>query len=498
MRNHGKFKVRRSATICLFSKDDNEMMKAKTGNWFIDNPQRGRSNNSVVLLRDQITREEFAEIMKSVKDFGEPGFVFTDDLDFGFNPCVEIGLYPKTKDGQTGFQMCNLSEINGSQCVDMETYMRATKAAAILGTLQAGYTNFGYVSSATKEVTDREALLGVSITGWMNHPEFLFDEEVMKRGAENVKYWNKVVAEMIGINQSARTTCTKPSGNASVLLGTASGIHGEHSPRYFRNVQMNEMDDVLGLIEKSNPKMVEKSVWSTTGTDKVVSFPIESDPDSVYKNSLLGVKQLEYVKKAQQVWVESGTNVDLCVNSKLRHNISNTITVDDWDEVEQYIYDNRQYFAGISLLAASGDKAYAQAPFTEVFTAEQIFTKYGVGSMFASGLIVDGLHAFNNSLWTACDTLMGFGEKLDSENSADLLKRDWVRRASKFATNYFDGNVHTMTDCLKDCYNLHRWESISKSIKPVDFVGGLCKTKEIEIDTIGAMNCNGGQCEVNF
>lgn len=505
--------VRRSATICMFSKDDEEMLNAKTGRWYIDNPQRGRSNNSVMLLRGEVTREEWAHIMKSVRHSGEPGFIFTDNLDFTFNPCVEIGKLPVTIDGISGIQGCNLTEINGGMCTSPEVLERATKAAAILGTLQAGYTEFKYISEASKRIFEREALIGVSITGWMNNPDVLFDEGNMSSGAENVKYWNKLTAKLIGINPAARTTCVKPSGNASVLLGTASGIHGEHSPRYFRNVQMNDQDDVLHAFVKNNPKMVEDSVWSSTGTDKVVSFPVESKEGSIYKNDLMGVKQLEFVKKAQQVWVEHGTNVELCADPKLRHNVSNTISVDDWDEVEEYIYNNRQWFAGISLLAASGDKAYPQAPFTEVLTAQQIMDKYGDASLFASGLIVDGLHAFGDNLWRACSTLMGDGEKLDPEDSHDLLKRDWVRRAGKFAENYFGANplftesdvegafkylegVLEMTNCLKDCYNFHKWKTIERTIVETDFTQELTEKTFTDVDTMGAIACQGGACEI--
>jgi len=490
--------VRRSATICLFDKDDQDMLKAKTGDWYVTNPQRGRSNNSVVLLRDQLTREEWAEIMKSVKDFGEPGFIFTDNLEFCYNPCVEIGMLPTAEDGESGFQFCNLTEGNGGKCVDIPTFHRMCKASAILGTLQAGYTDFKYLTDATRRITEREALIGVSITGWMANPELLFNEQNMIDGAEIVKQVNKEIAALIGINPAARTTCAKPSGNASVILGTDSGIHGAHSPLYFRNVQMNEHDEVAKIIAETNPKMVEKSVWSSNGTDVVVSFPITSKEGSLYKDQLLGVKQLEYVKKAQQFWVEHGTNADLGVDKNLRHNISNTITVDNWDEVEQYLFDNRQWFAGVSLLSSMGDRAYAQAPFTEVLTPQQILDRYGAASMFASGLVVDGLHAFNNNLWMACDTVMGFGLKIDPENSEDLLKRDWIRRATKFANNFFDGAVLEMTFCLKDCFNLHKWESINRSYKPVDFSTQLSKQVYTEVDTMGSQACAGGACSVTW
>lgn len=402
------------------------------------------------------------------------------------------------KTGETGFQGCNLTEINGGMCNSREVLMQATAAASIIGTLQAGYTNFKYMSPVTKDIFEREALIGVSITGWMNNPDILFNESNMKEGAENVKFWNKKIAELIGINQAARCTVVKPSGNASVLLGTASGIHGEHSPLYFRNVQMNEQDDVLALIQQVNPAMVEESVWSNTKTDKVVSFPVESKPGSIYKEDLLGVKQLQFVKMAQQVWIEHGTNVDLCVDKNLRHNVSNTITVDNWDEVEEYIYSNRQWFAGVSLLSSMGDKAYPQAPFTEVFTSEQIVAKYGDAALMASGLIVDGLHAFGNNLWQACDTVNGWGEKLPEEGKESLLKRDWVRRAIKFANNYFKSDVLEMTNCLKDCYNLHRWSKITRNIVPIDFATELKEKHFVEADSLGSQGCAGGTCEITF
>lgn len=491
--------VRRSATICVFDKDDQAMLAAKTGDWFVKNPQRGRSNNSALLIRSELDRTEWANIMKSVKDFGEPGFIFADNKEFMFNPCVEIGMLPTCSEtGESGFQFCNLTEINGGKCDTPEKFMRACKAASILGTLQAGYTNFTYVSDATRRITAREALIGVSVTGWMNNPTVLFDEQNMIDGATLVKKWNADTAALIGVKRAARTTCVKPSGNASVLLGTGSGIHGEHSKMYYRNVQMNDQDDVLALISRVNPEMVEDSVWSNTGTDKVVSFPVISKEGSIFKHDLLGVKQLEYVKKAQQFWVEYGTNVELCVDKNLRHNVSNTITVDDWDEVEQYIFDNRDWFAGISLLSAYGDKAYPQAPFTEVFTAQEIMDKYGEASMFASGLIVDGLVAFNQNLWKACDTANGWGLKLDAESKEDLLRRDWIRRATKFAKNYFNGDVLEMTNCLKDCFNLHKWKNIERSMEFIDFATTLQKKAFVEVDSLAGQACAGGACDANF
>lgn len=488
--------VRRSATICLFSHDDEEMVKAKTGNWGSTNPQRGRSNNSAVIIRDEISKQEFEKIMESVEQFGEPGFILTDSKEFTYNPCVEIGKYPMTLSGFSGWQGCNLCEINGGKCNEEETFLRACKAAAILGTLQAGYTDFKYLSGHTKEIFEREALIGVSVTGWMNNPEILFDEKILTKGARLVREINKKVAEIIGINAAARTTCAKPAGNASVLLQTASGIHGEHAPRYFRHMQLNKDTEVSRLLLERNPSMIEESVWSSNGSDYVCAIPDIAPENSIFKNDLLNEKQLEFVKKVQQVWVEEGTNIDLCVDPRLRHNVSNTISVTDWKAVTDYVFENRKYFAGISFLAATGDKDYPQAPFTEVFTMEQITKNYGVGSMFASGLIVEGQHAFNNDLWAACSTLLGEGEELDKESHLSLLKRDWVRRAGNFATKYFGGDIKKMTYCLKDVQNLHKWEKITKNIQNIDWAKELKEKQYTDIDTMGAQACSGGACDI--
>lgn len=489
--------IRRAATLCLFSKDDQEMMTAKTGDWFTTNPQRARSNNSVLLVRSQLTSAEFKAIMDNAKAFGEPGFVFAESTECGFNPCVEIGMWGKTADGRSGFQFCNLTETNGGACVDLDTLLRASEASAILGTLQAGYTDFPYLDDATKTITEREALLGCSITGWMSNPEVLFNEDHMRMAAQMIVKTNDIVAKMIGINPAARTTTVKPAGNASILLGCASGIHGEHAPRYFRNVQMNEQEEVAQLLQQTNPAMVCRSVWSRAGTDLVISFPIEAPGHALFKSELMGVKQLEYVRKAQQVYIAHGKTEARCVQPFLSHNVSNTITVDDWETVSSYIFENRADFAGISLMAQSGDRAFAQAPFTEVFTAEQITRMYGDAAIFASGLIVDGLHAFNNNLWNACDTLLGYGVTLNDTSTEHLLMRDWVRRGRKFANTYFGGDVHKMCNALKDVSNLHKWSAIMRGFTPVNFVDNMHARRFTDVNTMGAQACAGGACELS-
>ena len=488
--------VRRSATICLFSPDDEEMMNAKTGNWFMDNPQRGRSNNSAVIVRDETTPEQFGKIMESVKQFGEPGFVFVESKEHTTNPCVEIGMYPQINK-KSGWQGCNLTEINGGKCNTEEDFYKACRAASILGTLQAGYTDFKFLTDTSKLIFDREALLGVSITGWMNNPDILFNEKILEKGAQIVKDVNREVARIIGINAAARTTCVKPSGNASVLLQTASGIHAEHSNMYIRNVQMNKESEITQAIMKTNPYMVEESVWSAGGTDVVVSFPILPNKGSMYKDDLLGIKHLELVKKAQKHWVEAGTNEDLCADKGVRHNVSNTIIVDDWDEVEKYVFENRHSFAGISFLPMTGDKDYNQAPNTAVITSKEMVKKYGDAAVFASGMVVDALKCYNN-LWDACSTAKGFGEDISLETSENALKRDWIRRFDKFADNYLKSDKALAEHCLKDAYLLHKWNKIQSTLKTVDWKEDIREKKYTDVDTLAAAACAGGACEIDF
>lgn len=488
--------VRRSATICLFSADDEEMINAKTGNWFVDNPQRGRSNNSAVIVRDEITRQAFKKIMASIKEFGEPGFYFVDNRDFTTNPCVEIGMFPQIN-GESGWQGCNLTEINGGKCTSKEEFFKACRAGAILGTLQAGYTDFKYLSGTSKAIFEREALLGVSVTGWMNNPEVLLDADVEREGAEIVKAVNEQVATLLGINPAARTTCVKPSGNASVLLQTSSGIHAEHSPRYIRHVQLNKDSEVAQLILESNPYMVEESVWSTNKTDYCVAFPVISPEGSLYREDLYATKLLEKVKLVQQNWVEAGTNIDRCADPRIRHNVSNTVTVmpHQWTQVEDYVFDNRNYFAGISFLAGSGDKDFAQAPNTEVLTEDQIVSRYGKAALFAAGLIVDTRSSGFRDLWEAT-SIAQMPEEYRGEVSD--IRKDWLRRFKKFADNYFSGDMKQTEYCLKDVYLLHKWTKIQQNLKAIDFISQLGEKKFTDIDTMGAIACQGGACEISF
>jgi len=483
--------VRRSATIFLFDPSDEEMMNAKTGNWFAENPQRARSNNSALIVRKTADRDTFHKLMQSVKDFGEPGFVFADSEDHAYNPCVEIGMFPQT-DGISGWQGCNLTEINGAKTNTEKEFLAACRGAAILGTLQAGYTNFKFVTDVTKKIFEREALLGVSVTGWMNNPDVLLQEEIMKKGALLVRETNRKVAAMVGINAAARTTCVKPAGNASVLLKTSSGVHGEQSPFYIRNVQMNKDSEVSQLIKKLNPYMVEESLWSQNKTDYVVSFPVIAPRNSIWKKDLYGINLLEKVKLIQQNWVEYGTDESLCVDSSVRHNVSNTIDVlpSQWEEVEEYLFKNRDYFAGVSLLSATGDKDFAQAPFTAVETEEEIVQKYGRGAMFASGLIVDGVKIFDN-LWSAIN-IANYGETESNQEKADI-RADWIRRFNRYVESYFKSDRKKAEYCLKSVHILHKWTKIQESYSDINFVALLESKKFTDIDTTGSAACVGVQ-----
>jgi ribonucleoside-triphosphate reductase (thioredoxin) len=493
--------VRRAATICVFSYDDEDMLNAKIGNWFQKNPQRARSNNSALLLRNKVTNEEFNKIMTRVKEFGEPGFIFTDDLETLFNPCVEIGLYgySHNDDGTTesGFQFCNLTEINGVRCNSEKEFYKACKASAILGTLQAGYTDFKFLSPSSKKITERESLLGCSITGWMNNPEILFNKDILKRGIEIIKETNEIVAKMLEINPAARLTTVKPSGTSSILLSCASGISGEHSKYYIRNVQMNKETEIAKLFQKRNPYMIEDSIWSAGNTDFVVSFPITAPKNSIFKEDLFGVKLLEKVKFIQENWIIPGTVKERCVNKTITHNVSNTISVpkDEWDEVSDFVFENKNYFAGIAFLSATGDKDYAQAPFTSIKMQDELIESYGPAAIFASGLIVEGLKLFDN-LWIACSALEYGLSDTDKDEHRDNLKKEWIRRLKNFAANYFDNDMKKAEYCLKDCFLFHKWMKITQNLKDINFSKELIKKAYVPIDTLGAIACSGGNCEV--
>lgn len=487
--------VRRSACSVIMDDGDEEMIGAKLGNWRQENPQRARSNNAIGLLRNEFSKERMEEIIGMNQGDNEISFILVNDEEEVSNPCREITFRPVLEDNRSGLQMCNLTEINASLCKDREQFLRACKIGAILGTLQAGYTDFPYLGKDTEDIIKREALLGVSITGWMNMP-WLFNAELLQEGAKLVISTNEELAKILGINPAARCTTVKPSGNASVILGTASGIHADHSLRHFRIMQLNKEADSAKYLEENQPWLLEESVWSATNSDWVVFIPIENEETGLFKDQIKGTKHLEYIKLVQENWVDAGTNVQHCLKPWLKHSVSCTVIVDNQIDITDYIFKYQDNFKAVSFLSDYGDKDFNQAPFTSVKDTEEMVKEYGDGVLLASGLVVDGLHAFNNNLWEACDSILLIDIKLQGTRMEVLLKKDWLRRAKKFAKNYFKGDMKKLVYCLKDIHLFHKWKTINRQFKEVDFSKILKKPEFKQVGEYSSMACSGGACEI--
>lgn len=669
--------IRRSALLCQFDADDEEMLNCKTGNWFSEYPELARANNSAVILPNT-PKETYDKIFKSIKEFGEPGLVFLSHKDVVYNPCCftgdtmlltsegyrkfcevaswsvrkdeyplllinkngekkqgrvwsngykhvirltfdsgrmvectpdhrfmlqdgsecmasnligkivkgfdgtdskcieimdsgnieevydfeildeghwgvvngliahncEVGMFPKfrNKDGvhESGFSFCNLTEINGARIKTREQFLDACKGAAILGTIQASYTNFKVLSRVSKKIAERDALIGVGITGMCENPEILFDPQLQEEGARVVKETNRRVADLIGINHAARTTVIKPSGNSSQLLGcTSSGIHKFHFKRFIRNIQAANTEQALQHMKEVNPVMVRPSVYNKEG-ESVISFPVELDDNVLTSEDSSALDFLKLVKLTKEHWIEVGTNFDHPFYKEypemkdLRMNVSNTCTVRDeeWDEVREYVWNNRDIFSGISFLPKGGDLIYPQAPYTSVLDEKELAERYGAGAILAGGLIVDGLAVFNDDLWLACDVAMGRNNHhlilTDKDISEFILshlkdgkllvevngvmisdvnaisshlqsivdkKVDWVRRFKNFATKYLDGDLTRTEFCLKHVSLFHRWQKL-KGMKHVDWESVSWNEEWVDAGSTVAQACSGGTCEL--
>ena len=416
--------------------------------------------------------------------------------------CFEIGFTPilDVEKEITGFAFCNLVEINAKACMkddklDVDKFYDACRVASTIATLQAGYIDYPYMGKITEEIVKNESLIGVGITGWMDNPE-LFNEEILEMGASIVIDTNKKVSKLIGINSAARTTTVKPSGNSSTILGCASGIHPEHSMRYFRNMQLNKESDTAKWLEDNMPEVLEESLYSATNTDYVVSSPIENSASSIFKNDISSIEHLEKIKLVQRHWVKAGKVKERCLMKDTMNNVSCTIIIDDYDEVARYVYDNQNDFTAVSFLSDFGDKDYYQAPFTSVLTSDELIKKYGDGVIFASGLIVDGLHAFDDNLWDACDYILNRDKKLEGTRQSVFLKKDWLRRARKFSKNYFGNDAKKMIYCLKDVHLSKKWHDINRAFKPVNFEEMLIKPVFNDVSNYTAQACAGGACEI--
>ena len=340
--------IRRAAMISLFSADDMEMISCKSGSWWENNPQRGRANNSAVLLRHRVTKEFFMELWDRIKasGSGEPGIYFNNDKDWGTNPCCEIALRP--------FQFCNLTEVNASDITDQADLESRVSAAAFLGTLQAGYTDFHYLREIWRKTTEKDALLGVSMTGIASNVVEHLDLEM---AAFEVKKENERVSKELGINPASRTTCVKPAGTTSLVLGTSSGIHAWHDSYYIRRIRVGKNEAIYGYLSENHPELVEDEYFNPH-EQAVISVPQQAPVNAITRHESV-FDLLERVKNFSIRWVRAGHNDGLNT-----HNVSATISIkeDEWEEVSEWLWLNRHYYNGLSVLPYDGG-TYKQAPF---------------------------------------------------------------------------------------------------------------------------------------
>lgn len=342
--------IRRAAMICLFDKDDMDMLYAKSGDWWELNPQRGRANNSVLLKRGEVTKEEWDIIWNVVKNSGsgEPGFVWTDDLDSGVNPCAEIGLRSR--------QFCNLTTQNVSEVSSQEELEEMCRAATLIGTVQASYTDFHYLSPEWKENSEEEALIGVSMTGIASGAVLKLDIEA---AAKVVIEENARVANIIGIKPAARATCIKPEGTASCVAGSSSGIHAWHNDYYIRRMRIGKNEAIYKFLMDNIPELVEDCVFKPH-VDAVVSIPQRAPAGSITRDEDV-FDMLERIKHFNQLWIRPGHR-----SGVQSHNVSATVSImsDEWYSVGEWMWDNKDYYTGISVLPYDGH-TYQQAPFED-------------------------------------------------------------------------------------------------------------------------------------
>lgn len=391
---------------------------------------------------------------------------------------------------KSGWQCCNLSTQNCAKIKTVKDFFHAAKNAAIIGTLQAGFDDFPYLGETTNNIVRREALLGVSMTGILDAPDVCLNPEVQKRAARIARKTNKKVAKIININPAARVTCVKPEGSTSCVLGTASGIHPHHSHRYIRRVQANKTENIYQFYKKYNPLSCEKSVWSTNDTDDVISFCIELSPRSKTKHDISGSDLLDLVKLTQENWVLEGRNIEYCTQPWLSHNVSNTIHVksNEWDDIVKKIFDNREYYCGISLIPESGDLDYSQAPFVHIHSPEEIVKKYGEAAIFASGVIEEAKNLFEDDLWKACDAAVGI---ITVNGKA---KQNWVERVKRYADRYCKGNLKELLYCLKSVDLYKTWCDLNREYLEVNY--DKCFEDNNQVEFTATSSCSGGKCEI--
>lgn len=340
--------IRRAALISLFDLDDEEMLASKSGEWYISNPQRGRANNSAVVVRHKITEQEFQKLWEKIQasGSGEPGVYFTNNARWGTNPCVEIAL--------KNHQFCNLTEINASDIETQEELEARAKAASFIGTLQAGYTDFHYLRDIWKRNTEKDALIGVGMTGIGSGTVSKLD---LTAATNIVKEENERVSKILGINSAARTTCIKPSGTTSLVVGSSSGIHAWHSKYYIRNIRLGKNEALFPYLASNHPELLQDDFFSPT-TQSIIGIPVKA-PDSAIFRTESALDLLERVKKFTVEWVKPGH-----IKGDNSHNISATISIkpEEWQPVGEWMWKNRDYYNGLSVLPFDGG-SYVQPPF---------------------------------------------------------------------------------------------------------------------------------------
>jgi ribonucleoside-diphosphate reductase alpha chain len=342
--------IRRAALISLFSANDEQMISCKSGAWWETNPQRGRANNSAVLMRHKIDKPYFMDLWKRIEasGAGEPGIYLSNDKDWGTNPCCEIALRP--------FQFCNLCEVNVSDVVDQDDLNARVKAASFIGTLQAGYTDFHYLRPIWQRTTEKDALIGVSMTGIGSGAVLKLD---MKAAAKVVKEENKRVADVLGINHSARTTTVKPAGTTSLTLGTSSGIHAWHNDYYIRRVRVGKNEAIYSHLALHHPELIEDEYFRPHDT-AVIGIPQKAPADAIFRTES-PIQLLERVKRVHGEWIKPGHRT-----GNNTHNVSATVSIreHEWDAVGEWMWENKEYYNGLSVLPYDGG-TYIQAPFED-------------------------------------------------------------------------------------------------------------------------------------
>jgi ribonucleoside-diphosphate reductase alpha chain len=342
--------IRRSSLIALFDRDDYEMLKCKSGSWWEKHPYRARANNSAVLMRGEVTKDEFMELFRTCKDSnaGEPGFFWTNDYDLLTNPCAEISLNPD--------QFCNLTIVNQTGILSKEDFLSRIYSATVLGTIQASYTNFPYLSESWKRQTEAEALLGISFTG-IADSNGIVTAEWLREGAKLALEVNAEFAKKIGINQAARITAIKPEGSSSLVLGSSSGIHSRKSKYYLRRVQINKDDAMYLYLLATVPNLIEDAIG--VPNTAVITVPQESPDNAPTEDKETAMQLFNRVMMYQRNWITPGHR-----SGKNKHNVSVTITPreDEWSELAEAMWDKRDLYTGISLFPFDNG-SYQQAPF---------------------------------------------------------------------------------------------------------------------------------------